>query len=83
MNTDAGGVSDANDGFGVAVLVDGAVVAWFAEMDKYAEGFCRENWFGRWLTRRARRPEIVPMTPEELAWCEAAAKDLATKMRAK
>lgn len=66
---------------GVAVLVDGAVVAWFAELDEYAEDFCRANWFGRWLTWRATRPEIVPLTPEEQAKCEAAAEELAAKIR--
>ena len=30
------GALGSNDGLGVAVLVDGAVVAWFAELDEYA-----------------------------------------------
>jgi hypothetical protein len=73
--------SASSEELGVAVLVDGAVVAWFAEMDEYAEDFCRENWFGRWLTWRAKRPEIVPLTPEEQARCKAAAREIAAALR--
>ena len=72
----------SNDELGVAVLVDGAVVAWFSEMDEYAEDFCRENWFGRWLTWRAKRPEIVLMTAEEQAKCQAAALEIHSVLRA-
>ena len=70
-----------SDGLGVAVLVDGVVVAWFAAMDEDVEDVCRELWFGRWLTWRARRPEIVPLTAEEQATCEAAARELRAKLR--
>lgn len=69
--------SALSDELGVAVLVDGAVVAWFAEMDEGAEDYCRERLFGRWLTWRAKQPEIVPLTPEELARCETAARKIA------
>ena len=75
------GALGSNDQLGVAVLVYGAVVAWFAELDEYAEDFCRENWFGHWLTWRAKMPEIVPLTSDEQAKCEAAARDIAAALR--
>ena len=66
---------------GVAILVGGAVVAWFAELDEHAEEFCRTNWYGRWLTWRSRPPQLIPLTPDEQAKCEAAGKELAAKLR--
>lgn len=50
---------------GVAVLADGEVVAWFANFDESAADWCRDNYFGRWLTWRAKSPEIIPLTAEE------------------
>lgn len=70
-----------SDQLGVAVLVDGAVVAWFAEMDDELEDLCRERWFGRWLTWRAKAPEIVPLTPDEKAKCEAWAAEMVAALR--
>jgi hypothetical protein len=63
-------------GLGVAVIVRGVVVAWFAELDEAAEDWCRENYFGEWLTWRAKQPEIVPLTPEETADIERRAEEL-------
>ena len=50
---------------GTGVIVDGEVVAWFANFDESAEDWCRDNYFGRWLTWRATPPEIIPLTAEE------------------
>ena len=66
---------------GTAVVVDGALVAWFAEPDEHAEDFCRTNWYGRWLAWRSIPPQLIPLTPDEQAKCEAAGKELAAKLR--
>ena len=62
---------------GAAVIVRGVVVAWFADFDEAAEEWCTENHFGQWLIWRAKRPEIVPLTPDEMAKVEAEAARLA------
>ena len=72
----------SNAGLGAAVLVDGKVVAWFAEFDEAAEEWCTENHFGRWLTWRAKSPEIVPATPDEIANAQQRADDLAALFEA-
>jgi hypothetical protein len=66
---------------GVAVLVDGAVVAWFADFDDAARDWCTENHFGRWLLWGASVPEIIPLTPEELADCDRRADEMMAKLR--
>lgn len=71
----------STDKLGVAVLANGRVVAWFAEFDDYAHDFCTENWFGCWLTWRVKRPEIVPLTPEEQAKCDEAAREIRDALR--
>jgi hypothetical protein len=76
-NEGAGGASASNSGLGAGVLVDGVMVAWFADFTEEAREWCTENHFGRWLVWRATRPEIVPITPEELARVEAEAQRLA------
>jgi hypothetical protein len=50
---------------GTAVLVNGEIVAWFANFDESAEDWCRDNHFGNWLTWRATPPETIPLTTEE------------------
>lgn len=52
-------------GLGAAILVDGVVVAWFADFTEEAREWCTENHFGRWLAWRAKAPEIVPLTHAE------------------
>lgn len=66
---------------GAAVLVDGVVVAWFADMNDETEDFCRSMWFGRWMVWRARPPELVPLTAEEQASVDALARELTAKLR--
>ena len=66
---------------GVAILVDGAVVAWFAELDEHAGNFCQEAWFGRWLTWRATPPQLIPLTPTEYAEAQRRGKELHAKLR--
>lgn len=57
---------DSSQGvIGAAVIVDGKMVAWFAEFNEAAEEWCTENHFGRWLVWRATTPEIVPLTTAE------------------
>ena len=71
---DARGASRSDAVLGAGVLVDGVMVAWFADFTEEAREWCTENHFGRWLVWRATRPEIVPITPEELARVEAEAQ---------
>lgn len=68
--------SRSTAGLGAAVIVGGVVVAWFATFDEAAEDWCRDNHFGQWLTWRAKPPEIVPLTTEELERVEQRAKEL-------
>lgn len=57
--------SASTEGLGAAVIVRGVVVAWFADFTEEAREWCTENHFGEWLTWRAKRPEIVPLTEAE------------------
>jgi hypothetical protein len=66
---------------GTCVLVDGVIVAWFADFSEEAEQWCTENYFGRWLAWRAKPPEMIPITPEELATAKHIAAELAAKFR--
>ena len=59
------GPSPSTAGLGAAVIVRGVVVAWFADFTEEAREWCTENHFGEWLTWRAKRPEIVPLTEAE------------------
>jgi hypothetical protein len=36
--------------YGISVLVDGKIVAWFAEWDEETRDWCSEHYFGKWLT---------------------------------
>lgn len=64
---------------GSAVLAGGCLVAWFADPEQAVE-WARENHWGNWLTWRAKYPEIVPLTPEELERCERDAAELHAKL---
>lgn len=52
---------------GTAVLVGGQLVAWFADFNEEAADWCRDNYFGQWLTWRATYPEPIPLTKDEEA----------------
>lgn len=71
---------NADDQSGVAVIVDGRIVAWFAELNTAAEQWCTENYFGTWLTLGATPPEIVPLSEQEQLAIERAAQDLCEAM---
>lgn len=62
---------------GVCVLVDGVVVAWFAEFTAEAQMWCTENYFGQWLTWRAAAPVPIPLTEEEMRDVKRRAQELA------
>lgn len=68
-------------GLGVCVLVRGAVVAWFADFDGVAEGWCTENHFGEWLTWRAAAPIPIPLTEAETTELKRRADALIVGMR--
>ena len=61
------------DKLGVAILVDGEIVAWFAELTDEVQEWCTENYFGRWLAWRAETPKVIPLTEDE-------EKDIARKV---
>jgi hypothetical protein len=61
---------------GTCVLVDGKPVAWFHVFDDAAQDWCSENYFGRWLGRRANSPALVPFTRDELVAIEQRASEL-------
>jgi len=54
-----------NDLLGASVIVNGKVVAWFADFNEEAREWCTENHFGEWLVWRATPPVIVPLTDAE------------------
>lgn len=67
-----------SENLGTAVLVNGQVVAWFARFDESAVEWCRDNYFGQWLTWRAKPPETIPLTEgEELEAQKKAARFMA------
>lgn len=71
------GGSELTVGLGAAVIVHGQVVAWFADFTEEAREWCTENYFGQWLTWRAKPPEIVPLTEAEYVEAMRTAKDFA------
>lgn len=66
---------------GSAVIVNGKVVAWFADWNEANNDWCTENHFGEWLTWRAKPPEMVPLTEKELAQVERNAAKLYKNLR--
>jgi len=69
----------ANEKVGTAVIVDGQIVAWFSEWDEAARDWCTENFFGLWLTFRAKAPAIIPLTEDEIVEIEKGAAELCAK----
>jgi hypothetical protein len=68
---------------GAAVIVGGVVVAWFANFDEAAQEWCTENHFGQWLMRRAKPPELVPLTEAEYDEVMRQGKELADALHAR
>jgi hypothetical protein len=66
---------------GVAVLVDGAIVAWFESFGEEEEYYCTSRWFGRWLTWKATAPSIIPLTEEEEKELNAKVEELTAKIQ--
>lgn len=50
---------------GIAVIVEGIVVAWFHKFDDTVRDWCTENYFGRWLLCKAECPVLIPLTEEQ------------------
>ena len=72
--------SALNAGLGAAVIVNGQVVAWFADFTEEARYWCMENHFGQWLTWRAKPPEIVPLTEAEYDKAMRSGAELAAEL---
>jgi len=62
INTEHNSNSDNN---GVAVIVEGKVVAWFADFNEEAREWCSDNHFGQWVTWQAKQPDLIPLTEEQ------------------
>lgn len=65
-----------NDNIGTVVIVDGKLVAWFADFNEEAREWCTENFFGRWLGWKAKEPEQIPLTIEDLGRIEKDADEM-------
>lgn len=52
------------------MIASGQIVAWFAEFTEEAHEWCTDNYFGQWVLWKAKPPEIVPLTTDELKECE-------------
>lgn len=61
---------------GVAVIVDGQVVAWFNKFDDSVIDWCAGNYFGRWLTCKAECPVLIPLTEDEMKKAEDDAEEM-------
>lgn len=72
----------SNAGLGAAIIVDGVVVAWFADFTEEARDWCTENYFGRWLVWRAKAPETVPLTEAEYSKAMHEAQEFAALFEA-
>lgn len=66
---------------GAAIIVDGQVVAWFAQFTEEAREWCTENYFGKWLVWGAKSPELIPMTKEEHTAALREAAELAKQFK--
>ncbi len=75
--------SDSEEDFGVAVIVDGVVVAWFIDFNDEAQQWCTENHFGKWLAWRAKPPEIVTLTDAELSEAQRFGEEFAKMLHSK
>ena len=66
---------------GSAVIVQVEIVAWFADFNEEARWWCTENYFGEWLTWRAKAPEIVPLTEEECERAKQKGAEIAKRLK--
>ncbi len=64
-----------SDGSCFCIVVNGKIVAWFDEFNEEAREWCTENYFGQWLAWKAKPPEMIPLTQEELKEAEHRAKN--------
>ncbi len=61
---------------GIAVIVDGVVVAWFNKFDDTVRDWCTDNYFGRWITCKAECPILIPLTEDEMKKAEADSEEM-------
>jgi len=69
--------------YGISVLVDGKIVAWFAEWDEETRDWCSEHYFGKWLTWKATIPKLIPLSKEEYNNVKKSAKEISKKFKNK
>jgi hypothetical protein len=60
---------------GVAVIVNGEIIAWFKHFDDAAHEWCTENYFGKWLTWPSEIPVLYKLTKEEEERAEVKAQE--------
>jgi len=68
---------------GISVLVDGKIVAWFAEWDEETRDWCSKHYFGKWLTWKATIPKLIPLSKEEYNNVKKSAKEMSKKFKNK
>lgn len=61
---------------GMAVIVNGSVVAWFSDWTEESMDWCTENYFGRWVAYPATSPKLMAPTEEELEKVSKTVDDL-------
>jgi hypothetical protein len=64
-----------NKNEGIVVIVNGEIVAWFANFNISAQEWCRDNYYGQWLAIPGIKPKISPLTEEEVVRAEKAADE--------
>lgn len=65
---------------GTAIIVNGAIVAWFAATDETAQEWASENHFGEWLSMPASTPNIIPFTQQQIDNAKAKGAELYAKL---
>lgn len=61
---------------GMAVIVNGSVVAWFSDWTEEAMNWCTENYFGKWVAYQAISPKIISPTEEEMKKVSKVVEDM-------
>ncbi len=55
---------------GTVIIVNGEIIAWFADFNDSALEWCRDNYFGEWLAIPGIKPKIKPLSKEEIEQTE-------------
>lgn len=61
---------------GTVIIVNGEIIAWFANFNDNALEWCRDNYFGEWLAIPGIKPKIKPLSKEETKQTEKSVNEL-------